>query len=97
VDAAVDQAMEEARKAGRGGGIDFDTFMTMMRASSTDSLDMYDDRSGSSRYSPGSSTSNGAYFGRGGFPRMEKSLKGAEHYARSVSLAPVRESARESS
>lgn len=64
-------------------GIDFDTFLAMLRSNSLDSLDLYDDRSGSSR---GSSLRAGS--GVAGL--LERSMQGADHYK--VALQPVAES-----
>lgn len=63
-------------------GIDFDTFLAMLRSNSLDSLDLYDDRSGSSR---GSSLRAGC--GVAGL--LERSLQGADHYK--AALQPVEE------
>ena len=71
-------------KSGRGPeqGIDFDTFLAMLRSNSLDSLELYDDRSGSSR---GSSLRAGS--GVAGL--LDRSLQGAEHYK--AALQPVAE------
>lgn len=63
-------------------GIDFDTFLAMLRSHSLDSLDLYDDRSGSSR---GSSLRAGC--GVAGL--LERSIQGADHYK--AALQPVAE------
>ena len=63
-------------------GIDFETFLAMLRDSSLDSLDLYDDRSGSSR---GTSMRAGA----GVAALLDRSLQGADHFA--PALQPVAE------
>mmetsp|Transcript_4670 Transcript_4670/g.10122 ORF Transcript_4670/g.10122 Transcript_4670/m.10122 type:complete len:774 (+) Transcript_4670:212-2533(+) len=50
VKAAVEQAMQEAGQPPDAEGMDFKDFMQMLRVSSIDSLDMYDDRAGGSTH-----------------------------------------------
>lgn len=64
-------------------GIDFDTFLAMLRSNSLDSLDLYDDRSGSSR-------GNSLRAGCGVAGLLDRSMQGADHY-RAPALQPVAE------
>ena len=67
-------AAEPSSGGGAEKGIDFETFLAMLHSSSLDNLDLYDDRSGSSR---GSSMRAGA----GVAAMLDRSIAGGDHFA----------------
>ena len=88
VEGAVRQAMEEASRRNEGsshngsasgsmrGGLNFKQFVRMLRSGSLDSLDLYDDRLGSSFGSAGSLNALSE--------SCDRSMHGRSHYSSSL-------------